>query len=87
MDDFVRDTFEHWPPPWWDADWHPTETAPLHIREGAPGEWRRWFAWHPVTLNSLQSKPRRVWLRTVERRTFLCAPWFLDGNRTYEQFR
>ena len=85
---WVMETLRQWPAPWWGDDWHPTETAPLHVREGAPGKWRRSFAWLPVRLNVLQSQHEPlVWLRTVERRTFLCAPWFIDGNRTYEQFR
>jgi hypothetical protein len=27
--------------------------------------WRRWFAWHPVTVDG-----QRVWLRWIERRRY-----------------
>jgi len=31
---------------------------------GAPGEWRRWYAWHPVTTISGDC----VWLKSIYRR-------------------
>lgn len=33
-------------------------------------EWRRWFAWHPVTLGNEWPNPegQTVWLEWVERR-------------------
>lgn len=38
------------------------------ISEAVFYKWRRWFAWHPVTIGQ-----QRVWLETVERRESLCS--------------
>jgi hypothetical protein len=36
-------------------------------RKVIPLPWEKWFAWRPVKIHG-----RRVWLRTVYRRTVIC---------------
>lgn len=39
-----------------------------HIKWAKQAEWRRWFAWYPVSLPD----GRRVWLQCIEKRII----WF-----------
>jgi hypothetical protein len=54
-------------------------TNPSH----SEGEWRRWFAWHPVTIATSRRLTRWVWLEFVERK------WSTSryGNGTRRRYR
>lgn len=63
--------------------------TPLFVREGHAEKWRPWFAWHPVWIDNGEwphSLEKRVWFRTVLRRRFHAAGWFLDGNISWWQY-
>lgn len=57
---------------------------PSHMLEGKGDPWVRWYAWVPVKLTV--SKESR-WLQWIEVRKFRAAPWFLDGNRWWWEYR
>jgi hypothetical protein len=42
-------------------------------RKVIPLPWEKWFAWRPVKIHG-----RRVWLRTVYRRTVIC---YVDADK------
>jgi esterase/lipase superfamily enzyme len=45
------------------------------------GDWKRWFAWHPVKIDD-----RRYWLRTVERRHVSVKIVVILGTPTFSEF-
>lgn len=63
---------------------------PLFIQEGSVGSWRPWFAWVPVWVADEAwpyKRQKRIWLKTVLRRKFHCATWFMTGGMWFWQFK
>jgi hypothetical protein len=61
---------------------------PLHILEGSPLPWHRWFAWRPVR----SEQGDWIWMRKTWRRRFLPPVWFIppapaDGWNEYSDIR
>lgn len=65
------------------SGWHPN--TPMHVKEGHAGQWYRWFAWRPVQMSEPYGK--LVWLKTIERRTFFPALWFVHIVPQWEEYR
>ena len=50
-------------------------------REAGRSKWRRWFAWHPVYLDTREW----AWLEVVERRQLWSGGW--GGGYYYWEYR
>ena len=51
-------------------------------KDKALGEWRRWFAWHPVTIRTTGDV---VWWEYVERQTEFVSGY--DGTYAFTYYR